>query len=51
MSKVLICLACLVVSNFVYQEFFGDENYRQALEISFHQATALFIYYFIWSKN
>ena len=50
MGKAIICIICLGLANYMVESWRDIPNYEHALETTWNQAWAVFIYYFIWTK-
>jgi hypothetical protein len=50
MIGAVVCIISLALANFGV-EYFTASNYAHALEISWHQAVAIFIYHCLWVKE
>lgn len=51
MASVLFCIISLALANFGAEWFRDAPNYASAAEASWHQLTALVIYYFLWVRG
>jgi hypothetical protein len=48
MSPAIKCIICLALANFLVESWQDIANYEHALETTWNQAWAIFIYHFIW---
>lgn len=51
MTSVLLCIISLALANFGAEYIRDAHNYASAAEATWHQLTALMIYYFLWVRG